>query len=61
MKQKLGFAAFAVGLIVMVGVGGAVTDLPPESTAKDWLQLLGTALAAGMLTQLGVWMIKDEV
>ncbi len=61
MKQKLGFVAFALGLVVMVGVGGAVTELPPEATAKDWIQLLGTALAAGVLAQLGIWMSKDEV
>ena len=61
MKEKLGFMAFALGLIVMVAVGGSVTELPPEATAKDWITLLGTAFTAGLLMQLGIWMVKDEI
>ncbi len=61
MKEKIGFVAFALGLITLTGVAGAVTDFPPYATVSQWITLFGIAFIGGMLTQMGVWMIKDEI
>jgi hypothetical protein len=59
MKQKLGAVAFFLGLMTMMGCAGA--DLPADATVRQWVSLCGIAFTGGMLAQLGVWMIKDEV
>jgi len=61
MKEKLGFVAFTLGLITLAGVAGAVTDFPADATLTQWINLFGIAFTGGMLTQIGVWMIKDEI
>ena len=59
MKQKIGAVAFFLGLITMMGCAGA--DLPADATISQWVSLFGIAFTGGVLAQMGVWMIKDEV
>ena len=61
MKEKIGAVAFAAGLLVLMGVAGAVTEFPAEATLSQWITLFGIAFTGGMLAQMGVWMIKDEI
>ena len=61
MKQKLGAFAFFLGLMTLMGVAGAVTDFPADATASQWISLFGIAFTGGMLAQMGIWMIKDEI
>ena len=61
MKQKIGAVVFLTGLLVMMGVAGAVTDFPAEATLVQWINLFGIAFTGGMLAQAGVWMIKGEI
>lgn len=61
MKEKLGFVAFALGLITLTGVAGTVTDFPADASIAQWITLFGIAFTGGMLTQMGVWMIKDQI
>jgi len=61
MKEKVGAVAFFLGLFAMMGAGGAVTDMPADATVSQWVNLFGIAFTGGMLAQLGVWMIKDEI
>ena len=61
MKEKIGAVAFFLGLMTLMGVGGAVTDFPPDATLSQWITLFGIAFTGGMLAQMGVWMIKDEI
>ncbi len=61
MKQKIGAVAFILGLIVLFGVAGSATELPAEATLTDWITLIGIAFSGGMLAQMGVWMINEEV
>jgi hypothetical protein len=59
MKQKIGTLAFFLGLITLMGCAGS--DLPADATVSQWVSLFGIAFTGGVLAQLGVWMIKDEV
>ena len=61
MKQKLGAVAFFLGLMTLMGVAGAVTDFPADATISQWVSLFGIAFTGGMLAQMGIWMIKDEL
>ena len=61
MKEKIGFVAFTLGLIVTMGCVGGITDLPPETTVNDIVKLVGLGLTSAMLMQMGIWMIKDEI
>lgn len=61
MKEKLGFAVFFVGLLVMFGVAGGVEHLPAEAGLVDWANLIGIAFTGGCLCQAGVWMIKGDI
>lgn len=61
MKEKIGFVVFFVGLMVMFGVAGAVTEFPAEATWVQWANLFGIAFTGGCLAQAGVWMIKGEI
>ena len=61
MKQKIGAVVFFLGLFILMGVAGTVTDLPPEATAVDWINLIGIAFTAGCLAQAGVWMLKGDI
>jgi hypothetical protein len=61
MKQKVGALAFFLGLVTLMGVAGAVTDFPADATVQQWITLFGIAFTGGMLAQMGVWMIKDEI
>lgn len=61
MKERLGFVAFALGMITLTGVAGAVTDLPPEATVTQWITLFGLGATGGLLSQFGLWMVLDQV
>jgi hypothetical protein len=59
MKEKLGAVAFFLGLLTAMGCAGA--DMPADATVSQWVSLFGIAFTGGMLMQLGIWMIKDEI
>lgn len=61
MKQKIGALAFFLGLITLMGVAGGVTEFPADASLSQWITLFGIAVTGGMLAQMGVWMIKDEI
>ena len=61
MKTKIGAVSFALGLLVLAGVAGGVENLPAEAGLKEWITLIGIAFSGGMLAQMGVWMINEEV
>lgn len=61
MKDKVGTAAFILGLIGACGAAGGITELPPEATAVDVIQLVGIGFTCALLMQMGIWMIKDEI
>ena len=61
MKEKLGFAMCFIGLLVLSGIAGAVTEFPPEATWVDWSILFGLAFTGGCLAQVGLWMIKRDI
>jgi hypothetical protein len=61
MKQKLGAVVFFLGLMVLMGIGGVVTDMPAEATVVDWVNLFGIGVTAACLAQAGLWMIKGEI
>jgi hypothetical protein len=61
MKQKIGFAAFILGLVGAVGAAGGITALPPEATVVDVVQLVGIGFTCAMLMQMGIWMFKEEI
>lgn len=61
MKTKIGAVSFALGLLVLFGVAGSATELPAEAGLKEWITLIGIAFSGGMLAQMGVWMINEEV
>ncbi len=61
MKQRIGKVAFFMGLLVMAGVAGGITELQAEATWRDWFTLTGIAFSGGLLAQMGVWMINEEI
>ncbi len=61
MKTNLGTLAFFLGLIGLIGVGGYITEMPPEATTMDWIKLAGITVNLAMLAQVGIWLIKDEI
>lgn len=61
MKQKVGAVAFFLGLMTLMGVVGAVTDFPADATIQQYITLFGIAFTGGMLAQMGIWMIKEEI
>jgi predicted phage tail protein len=58
--NRIGTVACFLGLLGLVGVGGAVTDLPPDATFTAWFQLLGAAALSAMVAQMGVSMLKED-
>jgi len=61
IKVKLGFVAFIVGLVGAMACAGGITELPPEATSADVIQLVGIGFTCAMLMQLGIWMFKEEI
>ena len=61
MKMKLGAVSVFVGLVTLMGVAGAVTDLPADVTLAQCIALAGIGLTGAMLTQMGIWMMEDKV
>jgi hypothetical protein len=61
MKQKIGAFAFFLGLMTLMGVVGAVDNLPADATFQQYVTLFGITFTGGLLAQMGVWMINDEI
>lgn len=61
MKQSIGALAFFMGIMGLMGLGGYVTEVPPEATTMDWIKIAGLTLNFGILAQLGIWLIKEEI
>ena len=58
MKEKLGFWAFALGI---VGTGFGMGGVENAQTASEWIAVAGVTFTSLLLMQMGIWMIKDEV
>lgn len=58
MKQKIGTAAFIVGL---VGAGFGAGGVENAMTTMDMLASIGVAATSLMLMYMGVLILKDEI
>ena len=58
MKEKIGFWAFALGII---GAGFGMGGVENAQTMQEWITVLGVTATSLMLMQAGVWMIRDEI
>jgi hypothetical protein len=61
MRKVLGTAGVVLGMLAMVGLAGGVTELGPEAGVNEYLSILSTAIVAGCLINLGMFMMKDEL
>jgi len=61
MRKFLGIAGIVVGALAFVGVAGGITELGPEAGINEALNLLSTALVAGCLINLGMFMTKEDL
>lgn len=57
MKEKIGFWAFALGII---GVGFGVGGVENAQTVYEWIAVAGLTFTSLMLMQMGIWMIQDR-
>ena len=57
MKEKIGFWAFALGII---GVGFGMGGIEAAQTAMEWVAVAGVTATSLMLMQLGIWIIQDR-
>ena len=61
MRKVLGTAGVVLGMLALAGLAGGVTELGPEAGINEHLMIFSTALVAGCLINLGMFMMKDEL
>lgn len=61
MRKILGTAGLIVGMLVLIGVAGHVTELGPEAGINEALNVLATLLVTGCLINLSWFMIEHDV
>jgi len=61
MRKIMGTAGLVVGMLVLIGVAGHVTELGPEAGINEALNVLATLLVTGCLINLSWFMIEHDV
>lgn len=61
MRKIMGTAGLIVGMLVLIGIAGHVTELGPEAGINEALNVLATLLVTGCLINLSWFMIEHDV